>query len=112
MGVLTYDSSLRIEFEDALLATIQFVVGTKLRRSEPFMMTWRKGEEDGTGHTAIWIHAGVPLAFDYFSLDAPTANRDLAEEMLQSAASSGGLYLGGTTIVSTAPTGQSYFPSA
>ncbi|KFF58097.1 ATP-dependent DNA ligase, partial [Cryobacterium sp. MLB-32] len=41
MGKLTYDSSLTADFDDRVLAHIQLVIGTKLRRGESFYFSWR-----------------------------------------------------------------------
>ena len=56
MGALIYGSRVsELEIEDRTLAHLQFVVATKLRRNEQFMLTWNHGVERGSGRSAIWI---------------------------------------------------------
>ena len=64
MGVLIYGSRVsELEIEDRTLAHLQFVVATKLRRNEQFMLTWNHGVERGSGRSAIWISPYIPVHF-------------------------------------------------
>ncbi|GAA1439656.1 DUF7882 family protein [Leifsonia poae] len=67
MGTLTYDGA-TIEFPDRLLAHLQIVIVTKLRRREGFAMTWQHPEDLDDGRSAIWLDASIPL---HFTFDGP-----------------------------------------
>lgn len=70
MGKLEYNSSRpAIEIEDAVLAHVKIVIGTKLRRNESFMMTWLSKPDASSGRLTIWVHPAIPLVFEF---DQPT----------------------------------------
>lgn len=70
MGNLEYNSSRpAIEIEDATLAHVKIVIGTKLRRNESFMMTWLSKPDASSGRLTIWVHPAIPLVFEF---DQPT----------------------------------------
>ncbi|WP_104198540.1 ATP-dependent DNA ligase [Cryobacterium sp. Y29] len=93
MGKFTYDSSVTVDFEDRLLAHIQIVIGTKLRRGEAFYFSWRNDSFVGAGRSAVWVHPGISLAFKYFGSKSPVVNRDWIEILLLSANSAHGLQI-------------------
>ncbi len=93
MGTLTYDSTLAADFEDRTLAHIQFVIGAKLRRDEPFFFTWKDDAASGDGRSTIWVHPTVPLAFKFVGSRVPTINREWIDILMLSANSSAGLHL-------------------
>lgn len=45
MGRLIYGDSVRVHFDDHTLAHLEAIIGTKLRRGEPFMLMWRDDTE-------------------------------------------------------------------
>lgn len=53
MGTFHYDASLKVDFEDRVLAHLQIVIGAKLRRGESFYVSWRDDESVGDGRTAV-----------------------------------------------------------
>lgn len=70
MGKLRYDSSSpAISIDDAELAHLKIVIGTKLRRGESFMMTWRPLDCEPGALCSAWIHPAIPMEF-YFEADA------------------------------------------
>jgi hypothetical protein len=93
MGKLTYDSTVVVDFEDRLLAHLQMVITTKLRRGESFAFSWRDEAAVGDGRTTIWLHPGLPLVFKYFGGKQPSINRMWVEALLQTANSSAGLHI-------------------
>ena len=103
MGTLTYDSSLAADFDDRTLAHIQFVVGTKLRRDEPFFFTWKDDAAIGDGRSTIWLHPAVSLAFKFVGSRMPTINREWIDLMILSANSPGGLHLMPEPTLNAAP---------
>lgn len=93
MGTLTYDSSLAADFDDRTLAHLQFVIGAKLRRNEPFFFTWKDDPAIGNGRSAIWVHAAIPLTFKFAGSRPPAISRDWIDALMLSANSAGGLHL-------------------
>lgn len=93
MGTLTYDSSLAADFDDRILAHLQFVFGAKLRRNEPFYFTWKDDPSIGDGRSSIWVHPSVALTFKFVGSRMPTINREWIDLLMLSANSSHGLHL-------------------
>lgn len=64
MGQLQYASE-RFVMNDRTLAHVQLVIVTKLRKNEPFVLSWVPGPVDGSGRKALWIDRGIPLVFQF-----------------------------------------------
>lgn len=94
MGSLVYESMV-IEFEDRLLAHLQIVIVNKLRRVEPFIMSWRIPAEAGSGRAAIWLEPSIPLYFEFTGSRPITINREWLARLANSADSSRGLVVVG-----------------
>jgi hypothetical protein len=93
MGLLHYAGS-SYSFDDRMLAHLQVVVSTKLRRRENFFVSWRASQQVGDGRHAIWVDNGVAIHFEYFGSKLPLISRELIETMITMAGSSQGLVLG------------------
>jgi hypothetical protein len=94
LGRLLYGSSrLEIEFDDRVMAHLQLVISTKLRRREAFFFTWRDDPVIGDGRSSIWLDASIPLHFRYSSRERHQLNREWLEELTQSANQATGLVL-------------------
>lgn len=91
MGRLTYDSTTTIEFNDRLLAHLQLVIGTKLRRNESFFFSWADDAAIGDGRNSVWVHASMPLRFRYEGSRRPVINRSWVERLMDAANSTEGL---------------------
>jgi len=85
---------MHIEIEDRLLAHVQAVTFVKLRRREPFSITWLEGVSAGSGRRTIWVNETLELAFEYLGSRQPELDRKLLEELTNSANSTGGMNLG------------------
>jgi hypothetical protein len=70
LGTLKYDGT-TTDFDDLVLAHLQIVIVQKIRRQEPFLMTWRESDPTGGGRTAIWIHQMAMMTF-HFTTSAKT----------------------------------------
>jgi hypothetical protein len=90
---MTYDSRLIATIDDRVLAHLQTVVITKLRRGESFAFTWNDPERNGFGRTTIWMTPTVSLAFDYFGSKTPAINPLWVDALMRSANSPGGLHI-------------------
>jgi hypothetical protein len=93
MGHLIYDSSTQISFPDRVLAHVEVVVISKLRRRECFAISWREAAEIGDGRSTIWCDPSIPLRFRFEGSRQPIINREWAERMVLAAASSTGLVI-------------------
>lgn len=91
MGTLTYDSTLKADFEDRALTHIRLVIGTKLRRNEAFFLSWKDDTSIGNGRSTIWLHPAIPLLFKFHgSRDIPI-NLRWIEDLTLTANSANGL---------------------
>lgn len=90
MGKLIYDGIADVDFDDRTLTHLQLVIGTKLRRGEPFLFTWR----DGVGteaRTTVWLHPSSSLVFKYYGSRMPSVNMAWIDALVFAANSPGGL---------------------
>ena len=71
MGKFIYDSMVKVDFEDRLLAHLQLVIGAKLRRGESFHFTWKDDTSIGDGRTVVWIHPRVSLVYKFYGSRQP-----------------------------------------
>lgn len=93
MGTLSYRRE-DFDFEDRVLAHLQIVVTTKLRRYEPFFLSWVQSDSIGSGRQTLWIDNGVPIHFMYYGSRVPTINTAWVQEMLDSTYRPGGAQIG------------------
>jgi hypothetical protein len=84
---------MQIEIDDRLLAHVQAVTFAKLRRREPFPLTWVEAASDGSGRRTIWINETLELVFEYAGSRAIELDRELLEELTARANSTTGLNL-------------------
>jgi hypothetical protein len=75
MGKFTYENTSRVQLEDRLLAHLQIVFGTKLRRHEGFFFTWKDDQSLEEGRRSVWISAESALEFKYDGVRLPAVNR-------------------------------------
>ncbi|MGH1525131.1 hypothetical protein ACRAWC_14245 [Leifsonia sp. L25] len=66
MGALIYGGQ-SFAFDDRTLAHLQAVITMKLRRREPFLLTWSPEEAEGIGRHALWIDNAIPLRYEFAS---------------------------------------------
>lgn len=92
MGYFTYDSNTKTEIEDRLLAHLQIVIGTKLRRSEPFFFSWKEEVSVGSGRVTVWIHPGAGLKFKYHGSRQPLISQAWLHALAHTANQPQGLY--------------------
>jgi hypothetical protein len=91
LGELSYGTQTSAEFDDRVLAHLQAVIGAKLRRREPFYLTWANAADGG--RSTIWLDSSVPLSFVYGSSRMPSLNRKWLEVLTASANTPGGLHI-------------------
>lgn len=92
MGKFIYDSAIKVDFEDRLLAHLQIVIAAKVRRGESFLFTWREQASMGAGRTMVWIHPRVSLAYQFYGSRQPRVNRTWIDALMYTANANTGLY--------------------
>jgi len=94
MGRLIYGArGMHIEVEDRLLAHLQAVVISKVRRNEGFVLSWTESSAEGSGRRSIWIHPYLELVFEYRGSKRPEIDAKMADEMMGRAGTNAGLDL-------------------
>ena len=91
MGHLIYDSSLRIDFSDRMLAPLQAAIGVKLHSNEGFLFSWRQDRDGDGGRGAIWIHRDISILFRFTDRLKPMLNPLWVDALVQSANSTEGM---------------------
>lgn len=91
--MLTYDSKLSAAFDDRVLAHLQVVIWSKLRRGECFSFTWSETVAEGSGRKSVWLSPSIPVAFEYFGSRTPVLNMNWVQALTKSANSTAGLHL-------------------
>ena len=91
MGTLTYNTTIRVDFDDRLLAHLRLVIGMKLRRGESFYLNWKDDVSIGDGSTTIWMNPAIPVAFKFNGSRDVSINQRWLEDLVASANSATGL---------------------
>lgn len=93
MGKFIYDGLTKVDFDDRVLAHLQFVIGAKLRRGETFLFSWRDDTSIGDGRTTVWMHPHCGLVFKFYGSRRPALNAQWLEALSRAANSTNGLYV-------------------
>jgi len=91
MGTLTYDSTMKVDFDDRLLAHLRLVIGMKLRRGESFFLNWRDDRGVGDGSSTIWLNPAIPIAFKFNGSRDVSINHRWLDDLVAAANSAAGL---------------------
>ena len=93
MGKLTYEGSVKVDFDDRTLAHLMLVIGNKLRHGEPFHLSWRDDPSIGDGRSTVWIHPGSALVYKFYGSRTPKLNPAWIAALAHTANSPSGLYV-------------------
>ncbi|WP_158864947.1 DUF7882 family protein [Leifsonia sp. AG29] len=94
MGTLIYDGADGFTFDDRVLAHLQAVISTKLRRREGFLLIWNdRTTAPGGTLRSIWLDPSISVQFVFSGSDLPELNRDWLTILTERANSNGGLLL-------------------
>ncbi len=93
MGKFIYDSDVKVDLEDRLLAHLQAVILAKVRRGESFTFTWKEDLSTGGGRTSVFIHPHVSLVFKFHGGRTPQLNPAWLRALTYTANSPRGLYV-------------------
>ena len=92
MGYLTYDGgTAEVQLDDRVLAHLQIVIITKIRRQESFVFSWKEPIETGDGRSTVWLAPTVGLRFKFAGSRAIDINPTWLDVLYASAASGRGL---------------------
>lgn len=82
MGTLFYGASRTpIRIDDRILAHLNLVVTSKLRRNEPFLISWQEHSEHGGGRSSIWMHPACDLHYRFDGGKRPEIDQELIEKL-------------------------------
>ncbi len=99
MGTLFYGSGrLPVLIDDVVLAHIQALIASKLRRHEGFLLSWNDAMSVGNGRSSVWVHPGTDLHFKFDGGKPPAIDQALFAEMAHAANGPRGLVLEGLTL--------------
>lgn len=99
MGTLFYGGGrLPILIDDVVLAHLQALVASKLRRHEGFLLSWSDSMNIGNGRSSVWMHPGADLHFKFDGGKPPTIDQARFGEMANAANGPRGLVLEGLTL--------------
>jgi hypothetical protein len=94
MGRLVYGATQRtIVMDDRLLAHIEVVVLSRLRRNNAFALRWAEVDGERPGRRTIWIHQDTDLCFEYDTAEQDELDRDLLDQLAKAADSNTGMNL-------------------
>jgi hypothetical protein len=94
VGRLAYGAIPRtISIDDRLLAHIEVVVLSRLRRNNAFALRWTEAGGEQPGRRTIWIHQGTDLCFEYDAAEQGELDRELLDQLAKAADSNGGINL-------------------
>lgn len=94
MGTLIYDGADGFTFDDRVLAHLQAVIATKLRRREGFLLIWtdRTTSAEGTLRS-VWLDPSISVQFVFAHPRLPELNREWLGILTDKANGNSGLML-------------------
>ncbi|MFJ6651177.1 ATP-dependent DNA ligase [Microbacterium sp. NPDC091313] len=92
MGKLTFENSIKVEFEDRLLAHLEHVITAKLRRGESFTLSWKEDVSVGGGRVTVWLHPHVNIVYKFHGGRSPRLNPAWLQALTYTANGPHGLY--------------------
>jgi hypothetical protein len=97
MGTLYYGSARTpVQVDDRILAHLKVLAGSKLRRNEPFLLSWQESAEGGHGRSSIWMHPNVDLIYRFDGNRPPELDNELLDQMSSEALSPTGVHIEAT----------------
>lgn len=99
MGTLFYGASRTpVRIDDRILAHLKLVATSKLRRDEPFLISWHDSAETGGGRSSIWVHQECDLHYKFDGGSSATINQQLIEAMSLAANAARGIEIDEATL--------------
>ena len=92
MGTLYYGAArTAVSMDDRILTHVKLVITTKLRRGEPFLLSWNETVDSGGGRGSLWVHPGCDIVYRFEGSRSPELDKALLDEMNTAANSNNGL---------------------
>lgn len=99
MGTLFYGASRTpIRIDDRILAHLKLVATSKLRRNEPFLMSWHDSSDVGGGRSSIWVHPTCDLHYKFDGGTPAAIDQELIEAMSVAANAARGIEIEEATL--------------
>ncbi len=99
MGTLFYGASRTpIRIDDRILHHLRLVATSKLRRNEPFVISWHHAAETGGGRSSIWVHPACDLHYKFDGNTPAAVDQDLIEAMSLAANAARGIEIDEATL--------------
>lgn len=97
MGTLFYGASRTpIRIDDRILAHLKLVTTSKLRRNEPFLISWQ--EPRGGGRSSVWMHPACDLHYRFDGGKPAEIDQELIESMSVAANAARGIEIEGASL--------------
>lgn len=94
MGTFYYGAArTALRIDDRVLAHLKVVAVSKLRRREPFMVSWTESQGNGGGRGSIWIHPDIDLVYRFDGSRPAELDKSLLEQMSNEALAPTGIQL-------------------
>lgn len=99
MGTLYYGASRTpIRIDDRLLAHLKLVATSKLRRNEPFLISWHEPNGQGGGRSSVWMHPSCDLHYRFDGGKPAEIDQELIESMSIAANAARGIEIEGPAL--------------
>lgn len=92
MGTLTYDGEI-FTFEDRTLAHLQAAITLKLRRREPFLLSWTPEGPGEPARRSLWIDNSIAIRYEFEVADTGRLSDSWLNTMVELASRASGLVL-------------------
>ncbi|MEX0153807.1 hypothetical protein [Microbacterium sp. LMI1-1-1.1] len=98
MGQLFYGTAnTSLPIHDRLLAYLQVVIATKMRRGESFTLSWTSAPGAPEARTTIWLQPAIQIRFVYDGTQPERLHPAYLHNLAAQANSSGGIIVGAAT---------------
>jgi hypothetical protein len=99
MGTLFYGAArIPIRIDDRILAHLKLVVTSKLRRNEPFLVSWNDAADVGGGRSSIWLHPACDLHYKFDGGTPAAIDQELIEHLSVAANAARGIEIDEATL--------------
>jgi hypothetical protein len=99
VGTLFYGAARTpIRVDDRILAHLKLVVTSKLRRNEPFLISWHDASDVGGGRSSIWLHPAIDLHYKFDGGTPASIDQDLIEQLSIEANAARGIQIDEATL--------------
>ena len=92
VGALVYGGQ-SFEFDDRVLAHLQAVISMKLRRREPFLISWTAAPGEPISRHAVWIDNSIPLRYEFVTETSEKLDDRWLNELMEMSSRTSGLVI-------------------